>query len=317
MTTAEGDLKTQDLKPRDLKPRDLNATPQAPRRVCVGLATRGRPRQIGEIVSRMRRQTQPAATILVVCVEPADVEGLADAPDLRVVYAAPGLTRQRNAVLDNLPDDTDYVVFFDDDFVPDDRWLEVVAAQFEADPTIVGVTGHVVADGILGPGLTFEEAAVAVQTASRDGLDWRLDGYSPYGCNMAFRVGAIEGRRFDERLVLYGWLEDRDFGARLADAGRLVKLGAAFGAHMGVKRGRVSGKRLGYSQIVNPVYLNAKGSMSTRSAARQALRNVAANLAKSPWPERYIDRRGRLLGNALALVDLAKGVCEPERAERL
>jgi hypothetical protein len=134
---------------------------------------------------------------------------------------------------------------------------------------------------------------------------------------MAFRACAIGEQRFDERLVLYGWLEDRDFGARVARDGRLIKLGAALGAHMGVKRGRVSGRRLGYSQIVNPAYMRAKGTMSARDAARQALRNVVANLTKSLTPEPYIDRRGRVLGNARGLFDLARGVCEPERAERL
>jgi GT2 family glycosyltransferase len=221
-------------------------------------------------------------------------------------------------VLEQAAAEADYVVFFDDDFLPDDRWLEVVVAHFESDPSVAGVTGNVVADGILGPGLTFEEGDAALAGADRDGLDWRVEGYSPYGCNMAYRVAAIGGMRFDERLVLYGWLEDRDFGARVAATGRrLVKLGAALGVHLGVKRGRVSGRRLGYSQIANPSYMRAKGTISRRGAMKSALRNVAANLAKSPWPEPYIDRRGRLWGNALAALDLLKGVCEPERAERL
>jgi hypothetical protein len=287
-----------------------------PSRVCVGIATRGRPQQVAEVVRRLRRQTLPA-TILVAAVEPADVMGLAPAPDLRILYCAPGSSRQRNAILDHLPPEAEIVAFFDDDFAPDHRWLEIVAAQFDADPSLAGVTGQVVADGILGPGLSFEEAETAVETADRSRCGWLIEGYSPYGCNMAFRVAAIGDSRFDERLVLYGWLEDRDFGARVAQHGRLIKLGAAIGAHMGIKRGRSPGRRLGYSQIVNPAYMRVKGTMSARDAARHALRNVAANLARALRPEPYIDRRGRLLGNARGLIDLARGVCEPERAERL
>jgi glycosyltransferase involved in cell wall biosynthesis len=286
--------------------------------VCVGIATRGRPDQAKQIVERLRKQTLRPAAIVVVCVEPADIDGLQPASDLEIAFAAPGLTKQRNAVLDRVPAASDYVVYFDDDFLPDHRWLEVVVSQFESDPSVVCVTGNVVADGILGPGLTYEDAQAALARADRRDLDWRVDGYSPYGCNMAFRAAALTKLRFDERLVLYGWLEDRDLGARVAaDGGRLVKLGAALGVHLGVKRGRVSGRRLGYSQIVNPFYLRAKGSMSWRGAVNQALRNISANLAKSPWPEPYIDRRGRLLGNALGLVDLLTGVCAPERAESL
>ncbi len=285
--------------------------------VYVGIATRGRPDQAREVIRRLRQQTLPPSGILVVGVEPADVVGLPSADDIKVLYAAPGLTRQRNAVLDSLPADAGYVVYFDDDFLPDAHWLEAVVAAFEADSSIAGITGNVVADGILGPGLTVEEGEAALACADRSQLAWRIDDYSPYGCNMAFRASAVKDLRFDERLVLYGWLEDRDFGSRVAANGRLIKLGQALGVHLGVKTGRVSGRRLGYSQIANVSYMLAKGTMSRREALTQALRNVGANLAKSPWAETYIDRRGRLLGNGLAVVDLIKGVCKPEHAERL
>ncbi|HLH51120.1 MAG TPA: glycosyltransferase family 2 protein [Roseiarcus sp.] len=287
-------------------------------KVCVGIATRGRPAQVQHVVRRLRRQSLRPSTIVVACVEPSDVAGLERAPDLRVVYGGPGLAKQRNLVLDCAPADADYVVYFDDDFLADDHWLEMAVAQFEADPAIACVTGNVIADGILGPGLTLEEGEAALDSADRRNLDWRIEDYSPYGCNMAYRASAIADLRFDERLVSYAWLEDRDFGARVSKrGGSLIKLGAALGVHLGVKQGRVSGKRLGYSQIINPSYMFAKGTISRRKAIVSALRNICANLAKSPWPETYIDRRGRLLGNALAMVDLVRGVCEPERAELL
>ena len=41
-------------------------------------------------------------------------------------------------------------------------------------------------------------------------------------------------------------------------------------------------------------------------------RNIAANLAKSLWPEPYVDRRVRLSGNALAILHIAMGHIEPE-----
>jgi hypothetical protein len=266
----------------------------------------------------LRRQTLKPSAILVVCVEPADVAELQAGPELDIVFGAAGLTKQRNVVLAHVPDDADYVVFFDDDFLPDDHWLEMVAAAFDADPCLACVTGNVVADGILGPGLSLDEGEAAIANVDRARLDWRIDGYSPYGCNMAFRASAIAGLRFDERLVLYGWLEDRDFGSRASAAGgRAIKLGAAVGVHLGVKRGRVSGKRLGYSQIVNPSYMWAKGTMTMRDAMKSMLRNVTANLVKSPWPESFIDRRGRLHGNLMGVFDLLKGICQPERAELL
>ena len=113
-----------------------------------------------------------------------------------------------------------------------------------------------------------------------------IEPFSPYGCNMAFRAAAIRGRRFDERLVLYGWLEDRDFGSALAkEGGRLVKLAAARGVHMGAKGGRVRGERLGYSQVVNPLYMNRKGTMTVPLVADQLTRNIGSNLIGSFRPE--------------------------------
>ena len=286
--------------------------------ICAGIATRGRPAEVATIVACLRAQTLQPTSIIVACTSPDDIGTLQEADDLRIVYVKPGLTRQRNAILDRMPAETDYVAFFDDDFVAHPDWLREAANAFQADAAIACVTGHVVADGILGPGLTVDDARRELATAQPGRHGWIHDGYSPYGCNMAFRASAVEGLRFDERLVLYGWLEDRDFGARVAQArGRLVKLGSALGVHLGVKRARVPGRRLGYSQVMNPVYMMRKGTMSRGEACVQILRNVAANVSKSISPETYIDRRGRLAGNLIAFGDVLRGRRTPERAARL
>jgi hypothetical protein len=177
----------------------------------------------------------------------------------------------------------------------------------------------VVADGIKGPGISFDKAVAILEKASAfEGPAWE-EPYSPYGCNMAFKRSAIGYVRFDERLVLYGWLEDRDFAGSLAKQGssRLIKCGQAYGVHMGVKSGRVSGDRFGYSQIINPVYMRGKGTMTAKQAAAQIMRNILSNLSRSLWPEPFIDRRGRLRGNLIGLSDLIRGRVQPERAATL
>jgi GT2 family glycosyltransferase len=154
-----------------------------------------------------------------------------------------------------------------------------------------------------------------VETTDRS-ADWsRIEPFSPYGCNMAFRLSAIGDLRFDERLVLYGWLEDRDFGAALAKrGGRLIKCASARGVHMGVKSGRVAGDRLGYSQVVNPIYMLRKGTMTAGQVAGQLFRNIMSNLVFAVRPEPFIDRRGRLRGNFKGFLDVLRGRLEPERA---
>ncbi|MCJ2012616.1 glycosyltransferase family 2 protein [Methylobacterium sp. J-076] len=297
---------------------DTSAAGPETARVCVGIATLGRPDQLASMIGNLARQTVTPHTIMICCTKPEDVGAVAAHPHVTVLYDQPGSSRQRNAILAALPPGTDWVVFFDDDFYPDPRWIERVDGAFRQDASVVGVTGHVVADGILGPGLGQDEALSQVAAHDPAASDYVLDAFSPYGCNMAFRCKAIEGMRFDERLVLYGWLEDRDFGARLRKrGGRLIKLGAAYGAHLGVKRGRVSGRKFGYSQVMNPVYMHRKSTMTTAQVIRQIGRNMSANLVKSFWPELYIDRRGRLVGNLIAVGDLLRLRLTPERAATL
>ena len=132
---------------------------------------------------------------------------------------------------------------------------------------------------------------------------------------MAIRLATARahGLRFDERLPLYAWSEDMDFTHRIGRHGCIVKLHGARGVHLGVKSGRSSGRRLGYSQVANPLYLRAKGSYTWRRALGSVGRNVAANVARALWSEPWVDRRGRLVGNLLGFVDLARGRLDPER----
>src|SRR5258708_31843820 len=121
---------------------------------------------------------------------------------------------------------------------------------------------------------------------------------------MAFRLGpSRQGVLFDERLPQYGWLEDVDFSRRLARYGRIVQLPDARGVHLGSKSGRTLGVKLGYSQMVNPIYMVKKGTMAPGKALLHMSRNFAKNLVRSLKPEPYVDRRGRLRGNVLGLID--------------
>ena len=86
------------------------------------------------------------------------------------------------------------------------------------------------------------------------------------GCNMAFRLPTARaaGVEFDEALPLYGWLEDVDFSRRMAPYGKIISWPNCRGVHMAVKRGRTSGVKLGYSQVMNPFYLWRKRTMGER-----------------------------------------------------
>lgn len=287
-------------------------------RISVVYATRGRAEILGFVVEMLRRQTRQPDEIIVSAVSAEDVGGLRWDRRVTCLLGSQGLPKQRNAALRHIGSSSDIIVFFDDDFIAHPRWLEAVERCFAERPSVAAITGHVIADGVCGPGLSIEQAMEKIEGDPQGSGPLIREGYSPYGCNMAFRASAIEGLFFDERLVLYGWLEDRDFGGALGKrGGKAIKLRTAIGVHLGIKTGRVSGRRLGYSQIVNPFYLHRKGTMTTASLVEHLFRNITSNLLRSPMPERYVDRFGRLRGNIRGVRDLLTGVLAPERAELL
>lgn len=308
---------------------DLARSPQARRagvvhtavqtpRIAAVIATRGRPEVVTQTVLHLlANQTLKPDSVIVSCIDPADAGGLEGRNDVLVLTGPAGLAAQRNTALANLPPGTEIVAFFDDDFVAHEGWLAAAARAFRDEASIVAFTGRVLADGATGPGITLAEAKRLVAAPPPSQWSW-IEPYSPYGCNMAFRLASIGELRFDERLVLYGWLEDRDFAGALARrGGRLVKSADAIGVHMGVKSGRMAGERFGYSQIVNPLYMLRKGTMTVGQVADHLFRNMTSNLARSLRPEPFIDRRGRLRGNLLGIADILRGRMQPERAAAL
>ena len=282
-------------------------------RIVVGIPTVGRASILRETLRELERQLRRPDRVIVCGAGPADVVGAGDHGAM-VLNTAPGLPRQRNAIIDAAAG-ADIVVFFDDDFLPHPGYLLAIESHMAAHPRTVVATGTVLADGINSAGLSPAEgrAILAKPGASVPG---EAPVFTGYGCNMAVRLAPMHehGLRFDERLPLYGWQEDVDLSRCLAAFGDVVCVGAAKGVHLGVKLGRGAGLRLGYSQVANPLYLSRKQrGYPLRRAVAHIAKNMAMNVARSAWPERYVDRRGRLRGNVLALGDLLKGRMVPER----
>lgn len=294
-------------------------------RIAVIIATRGRPALVRQNVDWLARQTRPADRIFVVGTRNEDIAALdPERADLTAIVGREGSALQRNDGLLLAGAEYDAIAFFDDDFVPSRFWLETLAGLLTANPSIGGLTGTLLADGIKSPGIPLETALAAVNERDEAGPAAELtgsglhEGFGPYGCNMAFRYSAIHGLAFDERLPLYAWLEDSDFGGQIVcKGGRTARADALWGVHLGNKAGRERGVRVGYSQVANPLYLAGKGTLPRSFLAGQVLRNIASNLARSIASEPFIDRPGRLKGNALAVADALLGRARPERVTQL
>lgn len=285
-----------------------------PLSLAVVIATAGRKELVAKLLWHIaEQQSKPDEIILAV----ADRSHLPDGswPGLRVsvVIGKPGLTAQRNAALDEALDRFDIVTFLDDDFIYADDYLDRVRRAFADNPSWAVLTGHVIRDGIKIGGIDWDEGVRAVRADQANARTGRVVDYvGAYGCNMSIRTSMVDGLRFDERLVLYGWQEDVDFTSQLRQRGRVVCLHDLRGVHLGYRSGRISGTRFGYSQIANPIYLIKKGSIPPRFGLALMLRNIAANVVRSLRPEPYVDRRGRLRGNLMALRHVAMGRIEPE-----
>lgn len=284
-------------------------------RLFVIIASVGRAPLLRETLGHLARQTRLPDGVVVVGADPGDAAGLEDVSDLplEIVFADRGLPIQRNAGLRHVRGRADVVVFFDDDFVPAVDYLAELEVLFTERPQVVGATGRLIADGIKSPGLSFDDGIALIAADVRPATGWERPMPALYGCNLSVRLAAAQDIWFDESLPLYGWQEDVDFSYQLGKRGTLLLTSRLNGVHLGTKAGRTSGKKLGYSQIANPVYLLQKKTIPRKLAWKLMIRNVSANFIGALRPESYVDRPGRVHGNLLALRDLVTGKLHPTR----
>lgn len=299
-----------------------NSTPMV-LELAVGIATAGRRDQLALTLEQIAESHTLPAAVLICPASPDDFDGKVPeklAGRVRVVSAPKGLCSQRNAIV-RACEGMDILTFFDDDYYPSRGYIDRVHQVFARHKEVVVLTGRPVLDGATGPGLSHEEALTALNQQARVGRKKPKEGrlkttYGGYGCNMSFRLEPIMqyGLRFDENLPLYGWLEDIDFSRQMSRFGRIAIDKELLGVHLGTKRGRSPGRQLGYSQIVNPLYMIRKGTMGYGFALKFVLRNLTKNALRSFSPEPWVDRRGRFVGNAIALAEVCMGKAHPERA---
>lgn len=302
---------------RAASPRSLAAPVPDNVRLAVIVASAGRPDDVAQLLGALDRQTRRPDLVVVAVPATADAPPIACAVATLVTVGPRGLPAQRNAGL-RAAAPCDLAVFFDDDFLPADDYLAQVAEAMRQNPTLLAVDGCVVHDGAAGPGLAWGAAERLLAASSRLETDLRFDQKDGlYGCNMCYRAAALGPAPFDEALPLYAWLEDYDLSSRMARMGRIGRVMAARGVHLGVKRGRTSGLRLGYSQVANPLYLYRKGTMPLAVCARHLLRRPLGNLWGALQRDPHIDRAGRLRGNLLGLLDAVSGRIALDRVLRL
>jgi hypothetical protein len=135
---------------------------------------------------------------------------------------------------------------------------------------------------------------------------------------MCFRREALSQERFDEELPLYSWLFEVDICRRLHRNGRVGNVPSAAVAHLASSGKKMSGIKMGYSQVCNPYYLwTRKGTMSFAEFSRHTLQAIGSNTIRLCNVRDPIDRPGRLRGNLLAFRDIMLKQDRPKKIEVL
>jgi glycosyltransferase involved in cell wall biosynthesis len=287
-------------------------------KTAVIIATKDRPQEVSALLDTLALQTVLPDVIVVSACDRNDIEqSIVDEKRVHVLFGSPGLAAQRNRALSLIQGKCDIIVFFDDDFIPSRFWIERIKILLAMQPEVGCVTGRVLEDGVTNGGLEWSYGQSIVNNEDRKMAPTNnhktQEFGSPYGCNMAFRATTIESLWFDERLALYGWLEDRDFGFRVATRAKAISTDVVWGVHLGSKRGRVSGLKFGYSQVVNPWYLMKKGVLTPVDLCQKVLIGLAANLLGTIVTGSHVDRWGRLKGNIIGITDIILRRWAPER----
>ncbi len=131
----------------------MHSTPDGS--ISVIMASKGRPDFVREAIDGLQRQTLKPNQIIVVVPSKRRFAQKTDwGTDVQYIVGPLGLTLQRNRGIALVPNSVRYVGCFDDDFELRADYLEQAVAFMNANAAVVGISGHLVANG----GITREEA---------------------------------------------------------------------------------------------------------------------------------------------------------------
>ncbi|MBI4408036.1 MAG: glycosyltransferase family 2 protein [Candidatus Kerfeldbacteria bacterium] len=231
---------------------------------CV-IVTKDRPDDLRRCLTSIQSQTVPCACVVV------DGSTTAQTVVAQFGYqyyqSAPGITKQRNVARTHISNDTEVVIYCDDDTVlPPDTVVNVVAAF--ADGSVSGVTGQVIGEPVFGLAKKIIGTITGTYTTKPYGLSCGLFNIiNPIktkvsaqwlpGAFMCYRWSAVKTLAFDEWFSGYSLGEDFDFSYRVGQHGKLVADPKIVVEHHHSALNR-NWEQFGYMRIKNRQYLRLK-----------------------------------------------------------
>lgn len=227
--------------------------------ITVIIVTKNRPVELARCLNSIQQQTEPHHCIVV------DGGTMAKA----------GITIQRNIGRAQVLDDTDIVVYCDDDTVlPPDTFSTV--KQIFTDTNIVGLTGNMVGEPKFGLLKKLVGTFTGAYTSQPYGVSYGLFNIiNPVtkqqqvrwlpGAFMCYRWSIVKHVAFDEWFEGYGLGEDFDFSYRVGSQGKLLADPDLKITHLHSTKNR-DWEKFGAMRIINRNYLRKK--FWPKSAAR-------------------------------------------------
>src|SRR5580692_9384029 len=158
--------------------------------ISVVIASKGRPDFVRETIESLQRQTLKPKEIIIVVPSIEDLPTKQWGDDVQYIVGPLGLTSQRNKGIKSIPTTVPYVGFFDDDFELKADYLEQAVAFMNANVSIIGISGRILAGG----GISRREAKKLIAAYQpvehpRGTFFGRGRHHILFGCNMIIRRG--------------------------------------------------------------------------------------------------------------------------------
>jgi GT2 family glycosyltransferase len=294
--------------------------------ISVVIASKGRPDFVRETIESLQRQTLKPQEIIVVVPSTEDLPANQWGDEVRYIVGPLGLTLQRNKGVGTIPITVPYVGYFDDDFELKSDYLEQAVAFMNANVSVMGISGLLLASG----GTSRQEARQLIASYQPEESNPRGMFFSKgkhhilFGCNMIIRRAILNYEKFDENLPLYSYGEDYDLSVRLERYGLVGRFHGCVGVHLETPGGRVREVQRGYSLVANNWYFLKKGVVHLprrRAWIRFWLicfgKSLLLSLGNFLKGDRSMDWGGRVKGHLLALKDIFLGRCHPRRIEEI
>lgn len=193
---------------------------------------------------------------------------------IRLVYVncPPGLVYQRNVGLKLCK--SDVVIYFDDDVLLENEYIEELLEVYAQNPDVVGAQGLITNEkhgfrfsaafkklfgiytGIGGGGMhrSIDPVGQLSFPPSSDKFETKYLS----GCNMSYRMSAVKDEEFDQNMHPYWWMDDVEFSFRASKKGRMYQVNNSRLVHEGNSVNRKSFRRVWRMKIVNQFYFFKK-----------------------------------------------------------